>query len=328
MRGALPGVALVQTRRGMHQEPHERPVGFGQIERALKGAAGRGLVAERVPGDRLQQESLNQPGPPAHSDGAVHDRRARPGRRVRVVPGEPQRRGGDAHLPAVAVTLAESGQNLLGGLGLAGSRQGMHKPGAQRPGKRMRPGQPLSGPERGQRVGGPAAAQLKLAADVLPPHRRGRVGFRPEDTLGALYPGLRLVQPPLPAQRGSKGHGGEAREQIVGPAVALGQLDCLPAELLCPRKPPVEVDLRLVHQAHELEIGPPDPARQCDRLLQVRLGLVEPACPGFAVADFYQRQRAQLLAQVWPRRLRNLGRRQQPLRLVSPRREVAAPPGH
>jgi len=110
--------------------------------------------------------------------------------------------------------------------------------------------------------------------------------------------------------------------------VALGQLDCLPAELLCPRKPPVEVDLRLVHQAHELEIGPPDPARQCDRLLQVRLGLVEPACPGFAVADFYQRQRAQLLAQVWPRRLRNLGRRQQPLRLVSPRREVAAPPGH
>ena len=109
VRGALPGVALEQARRGVQQEPQQRAVGFGQVQRALKGAPGGGRVAERVPGDRLQQEGLDQPGPPAHSGGAVQDRRERHGRRVRVVLGEPQHRGGDAHLPAVAVAFAESG---------------------------------------------------------------------------------------------------------------------------------------------------------------------------------------------------------------------------
>jgi hypothetical protein len=58
VRGALPGLALEQPRCGVQQKPQERPVGFGEIERALESAAGGVRVAERVPGDRLQQESL------------------------------------------------------------------------------------------------------------------------------------------------------------------------------------------------------------------------------------------------------------------------------
>jgi len=46
---------------------------------------------------------------------------------VRVVLGEPQRRQADAHLPAVAVLVAESGQGLLGALGLAEADQGLHQ---------------------------------------------------------------------------------------------------------------------------------------------------------------------------------------------------------
>ena len=95
--------------------------------------------------------------------------------------------------------------------------------------------------------------------------------------------------------------------RIVGPAVPLGQLDRLPGALRRLReKGPVELDLRPVHQAHELEIGPPDPARQRDPLFQVRLGLVESACPGLDVGDFDQRKRAQLVIQADPRRRRQV----------------------
>jgi hypothetical protein len=54
MRGALPGVALEQARRGVQQERQEGTVRFGQIERALEGPPGGGRIAECVPGDRLQ----------------------------------------------------------------------------------------------------------------------------------------------------------------------------------------------------------------------------------------------------------------------------------
>jgi len=56
--GALPGMALKQTRRGIQQEQEQRAVGFGQIERALQGTPGGSRVAERVLGDRLQQKSV------------------------------------------------------------------------------------------------------------------------------------------------------------------------------------------------------------------------------------------------------------------------------
>ena len=79
--------------------------------RARPAATG---VAERVPGDRLQQESLVLQGPIGYRSGAVQDRRERGGRRVRVVLGEPQRRRGDADIPTVAVLVAEVGEDLLG----------------------------------------------------------------------------------------------------------------------------------------------------------------------------------------------------------------------
>ncbi len=61
MGGAVPGVALEQAGRWVDEEEEVRAVGLGKIERAFQGTLGRGRVAERAPGDRLQQESLNQP---------------------------------------------------------------------------------------------------------------------------------------------------------------------------------------------------------------------------------------------------------------------------
>jgi hypothetical protein len=53
----------------------EHAVGFGQVEGVLQGALGCGRVAERVPGDRLQQERLNPQGGSGYLSGAVQDRR-------------------------------------------------------------------------------------------------------------------------------------------------------------------------------------------------------------------------------------------------------------
>ena len=64
--------------------------GFSQIERAFQDPFGRGWLAERVPGDRLQQEGTNKPGTPDQGSRAVQDRCERGGRRVRIVLGEPQ----------------------------------------------------------------------------------------------------------------------------------------------------------------------------------------------------------------------------------------------
>ena len=86
-----------------------------------------------------------------------------------------------------------------------------------------------------------------------------------------------------------------------------GQLDRLPAVLRRPGKRPPDVERRLVRQAEELQIRPPDPARQRDALLQVWLGLLEPGRPVLGDAQVDQRQRAQVLAQAGPRRVRGLG---------------------
>ena len=123
----LPGLALQQARRRVQQEPKQCAVGFGQVERALQGAPGGGRVAERVAGDRLQQERLSQPARPGYRRGAVENRRERGDRRVRVVLREPQHRQAGAHGPAVAVLVAECGQGLLGPLGLTEADQGLHQ---------------------------------------------------------------------------------------------------------------------------------------------------------------------------------------------------------
>ena len=49
-------MALEQVRRGIQQEKPKDPFGLGQIERQFQGLLGRAGVAERVAGDRLQQE--------------------------------------------------------------------------------------------------------------------------------------------------------------------------------------------------------------------------------------------------------------------------------
>ncbi len=103
-----------------------------------------------------------------------------------------------------------------------------------------------------------------------------------------------------------------------------GQLDRLPAALRPPRKRPRDLNRRLIRQAGELQIGPPDPARQRDALLQVRLGPLEPGRPVLGDAQVDQRQRAQVLAQAGPRRVRGLGCGLQAPRLLDHRREVAA----
>src|SRR6516164_6453410 len=103
----------------MQQEWRQRAAGLGQVQRALQGAPCGGRVAERVPGDRLQQESVRQPGLRGYVNRALQDRRKRGGRRVRVVLAEPQRRCGDAYLARLAVLIAEAHEDLLGTLGFA-----------------------------------------------------------------------------------------------------------------------------------------------------------------------------------------------------------------
>jgi hypothetical protein len=133
------------------------------------------------------------------------------------------------------------------------------------------PGQAFGSPERGQRVGLPAARQLELGADVVDRQRHRGIGFRSDGALGALQPGLGLVQAPLPGQHGSERHIGDAGGRLVGPAVPLGQVDRPPAELRRARQRPGDLTRRLVGQGNELEIWPPDPARHRGRLFQVRL---------------------------------------------------------
>jgi hypothetical protein len=122
---------------------------------------------------------------------------------MRIVPGEPQHRDGDAHLAAVAARFGEVGEDLLGILGLTEADQGVHDPGPHRPGERVRrgqpPRQPLGGPERGQCLRGPPAGQLDLPTRVLDAHRRDRRGLRADRALGALHPRLRLLRRPCQA---------------------------------------------------------------------------------------------------------------------------------
>jgi hypothetical protein len=122
VRGALPGVALEQLRRRVDEERQEHAVELGEIEGALEGAPGGGRVAERVAGDRLQQECSHHPGrmDPDSGDRAVDDGRERGGRRLRVVLGEPQRRQGGAHFCALALVLV---QPYEGGFDPAGFSQ-------------------------------------------------------------------------------------------------------------------------------------------------------------------------------------------------------------
>jgi hypothetical protein len=61
VRGALPGVAPEQLRRGKQQERQQRPVDLGEIQRSLDRASSGGGVAEGVARDGVQQEGPEPP---------------------------------------------------------------------------------------------------------------------------------------------------------------------------------------------------------------------------------------------------------------------------
>jgi len=66
-------VALEQHRSGVKDECEDRAVGLDEIKCLLQGAPGGDRVAERVAGDRLQQEGLTRPAQVGHRGGAVQD---------------------------------------------------------------------------------------------------------------------------------------------------------------------------------------------------------------------------------------------------------------
>src|SRR5271155_2076295 len=106
-----------------------------------------------------------------------------------------------------------------------------------------------------------ATRQLDEPADVVDPHPNRWLGFGPDGALGALDPALGLLQLPLPDQHRSEYHVGVAGGRLAGPAVLFGQPYRLLAALRRPHIRPDPLDHRLVRQAGELQIGPPDPAR-------------------------------------------------------------------
>src|SRR3954452_4128066 len=78
VRRVVPGMALEKLGRGIDEEWVEDAVGLGQIQGALEGALGGPGLAERVAGDRLQQEGVRQPEVAVrHGDGAVEYGRER-----------------------------------------------------------------------------------------------------------------------------------------------------------------------------------------------------------------------------------------------------------
>jgi hypothetical protein len=119
VRGAVPGVALEQSRCRVGEEGQEYVVGLGDIEGPFQGAPGGSRVPERVPCDRLQQERLHQQERLACGDGACDDGRERDNGRLRIVASQPERRHGGAHGRGIAQLFVHLGQGGFDAIGLA-----------------------------------------------------------------------------------------------------------------------------------------------------------------------------------------------------------------
>ena len=260
MRGALPGVALEQPRRRVQQEREDRAVGLGEIEGALQGAPGGGLVAERVAGDRLQQEGLPPPRPdgPRPGSRAVQDGRERgasppAGRagRAAATPGRcaslrPRARGSSS--PARA---------CFGAAGFTQPHQGLQHvrprrrrrgcaarrawpPAARRPGRQPAPRR--YGHARARASRGHSGAYIPVAGSASVRRARSACSSQP----------LCLRQPPLPDHH--------AAEYRVGDA---GGLAPRPSRAAAPaRSPACSVALR-----HARATGRPRPPPACARPL-------------------------------------------------------------
>ena len=158
-------------------------------------------------------------------------------------------------------------------------------------------------------------------------HPDGRFDVRSQGARGVPEPPLTLRQPPLGDHRPAEHRVGHGDERLVAPAVLPGQLDRLPAALRSARVGPQGGEFRPVRQGGELEIRPPDPARQSHALLQVLVCVLETERPDFGDAEADQRQRSQVLAQAELRSVRRVDGGQQPVRRLRHRRQVPALPG-
>src|SRR5205823_11256445 len=86
-------------------------------------------------------------------------------------------------------------------------------------------------------------------------------------------------------------------ERFLAPAMAFGQLDRLPAPLRWRRiRPDQQHRVRPVGQAVELQVRPPDLARQGNASLQMPLGILELKGPGLGDTKADQRRSTQVLA--------------------------------
>ena len=219
----------------MQQERGQQCAGLGQVQRALQRGSGGAAVAERVPGDCFQQESLGSPRTleQANEGGcAVDDGGERGGRRLRVIPGEPQRRNGHAHLSAFTFPVPQFGEGIAGVLRFAEPHQSQQQQRAYRRdevgGRGQAATQGLGGLQGGQRFRVPAAGQLQQPAYVLDSQHRGGLGLGPDGGFGPLNPGVCLVQAPLPGKPHSDGHASDAGGRVTGPAVPFRQFHRLP----------------------------------------------------------------------------------------------------
>jgi hypothetical protein len=105
--------------------------------------------------------------------------------------------------------------------------------------------------------------------------------------------------------------------------VPLGQLGRLPADLGAPRERSGLVhDRRLVRQAGELQVRPPDPAGQRDAAFQVPLRVIPCESPELGAAEADQGQRAQVLDEARLCGVPCLGDCLQPTRLLGGRGQV------
>ena len=210
MRGAVPAVAVEQFGRRVVQEREEQAFWRGAVERLLEGPPRGARVAERVTGDRLEQERLDVPQMGVrHHDRAVDDGCEHGGRRRRVILGEPQRCLGDAGLAPVALRSVQVGEGLLDALGLARAHERLQQVRAQPRGERVRRdervGQPFGRLEGAQRGVMAAADEFEHAAAVVQPHPGGRLGFGADGALGLAECPLCVLDPSLGYHRHAEG---------------------------------------------------------------------------------------------------------------------------
>ena len=124
LRGLL-GVPPDELRRRVKYERVHHAVGLGQVQGAVQGAAGGGLVPGRFAGDGLKEKHFHHPGRVVERDGAGDDGDEGEDCRFRIVLMKPQGRDDGTHGRGVALLLAELGQGRLDGPGLAREDAGM-----------------------------------------------------------------------------------------------------------------------------------------------------------------------------------------------------------